>query len=55
MSATIVDLAQHRRKRDEEERQRRIDAFDRELRRRLELYLEGDEMAIEPIKDSPYF
>ncbi|NYZ17312.1 hypothetical protein HL658_32620 [Azospirillum sp. RWY-5-1] len=54
MSATIIDLVQHRRKREEEERQRRIDAFDRELRRRLALYLEGDVMAIEPIKDSPY-
>lgn len=55
MSATIVDLAHHRRKREEEERQRRIDAFDRELRRRLELYLEGEEFTVEPIKDSPYY
>lgn len=54
MSATIVDLAQHRRKREEEERLRRIEAFDRELRRRLALYLEGEEIPIEPIKDNPY-
>lgn len=55
MSATIIDLSARRREREEAERQRRIDAFDRELRRRLALYLEGEEIPVEPIKDNPYF
>ena len=55
MSAIIIDLAARRREREDEERQRRIDAFDRELRRRLALYLEGEEIPVEPIRDNPYF
>lgn len=54
MSAIVIDLAEKRRERDERERQIRIDAFDRELRRRLALYLEGDELPVEPIRDNPY-
>lgn len=54
MSAVVIDLAEKRRERDERERQIRIDAFDRELRRRLALYLEGDERPVEPIRDNPY-
>ncbi|PWC39284.1 hypothetical protein [Azospirillum sp. TSO35-2] len=53
-SAVIIDLAQKRRERDERERQVRIDAFDRELRRRLALYLEGEDIPVEPIRDNPY-
>lgn len=55
MSATIIDLAAVRREREEKERERRIEAFDRELRHRLALYLEGEEIPVEPIKDNPYF
>ena len=54
MSATIIDLAQKRAEREERDRQRRIDAFDRELRHRLAMYLEGEDIAVEPIKDNPY-
>lgn len=54
MSAIVIDLAEKRRERDERERQTRIDAFDRELRRRLALYLEGDDIPVEPIRDNPY-
>ncbi len=54
MSATIISLAQKRAEREERERQRRIDAFDQEMRRRLTLYLEGDDRPVEPIKDNPY-
>jgi hypothetical protein len=55
MSATIIDFAEKRREREERERQRRIDAFDQELRRRLALYLDGADDSIESIKDNPYF
>lgn len=55
MSATIIDLAAVRRERAQAERQRRVDAFDRELRRRLALYLEGETIPVEQIKDNPYF
>jgi hypothetical protein len=55
MSATVIDFAAKRREREEQDRQRRIDAFDQELRRRLALYLEGEEIPVEPIKDNPYF
>ncbi|WP_207457265.1 hypothetical protein [Azospirillum sp. SYSU D00513] len=55
MSATIIDFADKLREREERDRQRRIDAFDQELRRRLALYLEGEEIPVEPIKDNPYF
>lgn len=55
MSATIIDLAAVRRERERVERERRVDAFDRELRRRLALYLEGESIPVEPIKDNPYF
>jgi len=54
MSAIVIDLAEKRREREERERQLRIDAFDRELRRRLALYLEGDDVPVEPIRDNPY-
>ena len=54
MTAVIIDLAQKRREREERERQILIDAFDRELRRRLALYLEGEEIPVEPIRDNPY-
>ncbi|MBP2226769.1 hypothetical protein [Azospirillum agricola] len=54
MSAIVIDLADKRREREERERQRRIDAFDRELRRRLALYLDGDDLPVEPIRDNPY-
>ena len=54
MSAIVIDLSEKRRERDERERQIRIDAFDRELRRRLALYLEGDDLPVEPIRDNPY-
>ncbi len=55
MSAIVIDLAEKRREREDRERQLRVDAFDRELRRRLALYLEGDEIPVEPIRDNPYF
>ncbi len=54
MSATIISLAEKRAEREERDRQRRIDAFDRELRRRLAMYLEGEDIPVEPIKDNPY-
>jgi len=54
MSATIISLSEKRREREERERQIRIDAFDRELRRRLALYLDGDDIPVEPIRDNPY-
>lgn len=54
MTATIIDLAAKRLEREEKERQKRIDAFDQELRRRLALYLEGDTIPVEPIRDNPY-
>ncbi|MCG5243586.1 hypothetical protein [Azospirillum doebereinerae] len=55
MSAIVISLAEKRREREERERQIRIDAFDRELRRRLALYLDGDDIPVEPIRDNPYF
>ncbi|CAO3418243.1 hypothetical protein [Azospirillum doebereinerae] len=55
MSAIIISFDQKRRERAERERQARIDAFDRELRRRLALYLDGDDIPVEPIRDNPYF
>ncbi|HYD67091.1 hypothetical protein [Azospirillum sp.] len=54
MSAMIIDLTEKRREREERDRQKRIDAFDRELRRRLALYLDGEEIPVEPIRDNPY-
>jgi hypothetical protein len=54
MTATIIDFSEKRRERDERERCRRIDTFDRELRRRLAVYLEGNATAAEAIKDSPH-
>ena len=54
MTATIIDLAEKRLERDERERQLRIDTFDRELRRRLAMYLEGEDIPVEPIRDNPY-
>lgn len=55
MSAIIIDLAEKRAERAERQRRRRLEAFDRELRRRLAIYLEGEEIPVEPIKDNPYF
>ncbi len=54
MTAQIISLAVKRAEREEKERLMRIDAFDQELRRRLALYLDGDEIPLEPISDSPY-
>lgn len=54
MSATVIDFTQKRLEREDRERQRRIDAFDQELRRRLALYLEGEDIPVEPIRDNPY-
>lgn len=54
MSAIVISLAEKRREREDRERQQRIDAFDRELRRRLALYLDGDDIPVEPIRDNPY-
>lgn len=54
MTAQIISLVQKRAEREEKERQKRIDAFDRELRRRLSLYLEGEDIPVEPIRDNPY-
>lgn len=55
MTAMIIDLADKRREREDRERQKRIEAFDQELRRRLAMYLEGDEIPFEPIRDNPYY
>ncbi|HEY0833487.1 MAG TPA: hypothetical protein VGE72_06205 [Azospirillum sp.] len=55
MTAMIIDLAEKRREREERDRQQRIDAFDQELRRRLALYLDGEDIPVEPIRDNPYF
>ncbi|HYH21646.1 MAG TPA: hypothetical protein VD995_23815 [Azospirillum sp.] len=54
MTAMIIDLTEKRREREERDRQKRIDAFDRELRRRLALYLDGEDIPVEPIRDNPY-
>lgn len=55
MSAMVIDFAAKRRERDERERRRRIEAFDRELRRRLADHLDRDVIPVEPLKDGPYF
>lgn len=54
MSAIIIDLAERRRERDDRQRAQRERAFDAELRRRLDLYLDGQDIPIEPIRDNPY-
>ncbi|HYG88009.1 MAG TPA: hypothetical protein VD978_17270 [Azospirillum sp.] len=54
MTAQIINLAVKRAEREEKERRKRIDAFDRELRRRLAMYLDGEDMPAEPIRDNPY-
>ncbi|MGQ9368481.1 hypothetical protein [Azospirillum sp. A39] len=54
MTAIIIDLAQKRLEREADELQKRIDAFDRELRRRLALHLEEEAIPFEPIRDNPY-
>ncbi len=54
MTAQIISLAAKREEREEKARQQRIDAFDRELRRRLALYLDGEDLPVEPIRDNPY-
>ncbi|WP_169732767.1 hypothetical protein [Azospirillum halopraeferens] len=57
MTAIIIDLAARRQEREETERRRRIEAFDRELRRRLALLQDEDEdeIPVEPIRDNPYY
>lgn len=55
MSAIVIDLAEKRREREDRERQIRVAAFDRELRRRLATYLEGGDIPVEAIRDNPYF
>ncbi len=54
MTAQIIDLTAKRLEREEKARQKRVEAFDQELRRRLALYLEGDDIPVEPIRDNPY-
>ncbi len=56
MTAIIIDFAEKRLEREERERRKRIDAFDRELRRRLALHLdaEAETAPVEPLKDNPY-
>ena len=54
MTAQIISLAAKREEREEKARQKRVEAFDQELRRRLALYLEGEDIPVEPIRDNPY-
>ena len=54
MTAQIISLVAKRQEREEKARQKRIEAFDQELRRRLALYLEGEDIPVEPIRDNPY-
>lgn len=49
----VIDFAERRREREERERRRRIAAFDRELRRRLDLYLDGRAERPEAALDEP--
>jgi hypothetical protein len=54
MSATIIDLAAHRARRDERLARAREDAFDQEIVRRLRALLAGQPIPAQPIPDNPY-
>ena len=54
MGGTVVDLAEKRAELARAERRRREEAFDRELRRRMELFLAGQPIPSTPIPDNPY-
>ena len=54
MSATIIDLAAHRARRDARLARAREDAFDQEIVRRLRALLAGQPIPAQPIPDNPY-
>ena len=54
MTATIIDFAPHRARRDERLARAREDAFDQEVVRRLQALLAGNPIPAEPIPDNPY-
>lgn len=54
MSATIIDFAAHRARRDERLAREREDAFDQEIVRRLRALLAGEAIPANPIPDNPY-
>lgn len=54
MSATIIDFAARRARRDERRARAREDAFDQEIVRRLRALLAGQPIPAQPIPDNPY-
>jgi hypothetical protein len=54
MTATIIDFTAKRREFRCREHEQREAAFDRELRRRLAVFLDGGKLPNEPISDNPY-
>jgi hypothetical protein len=54
MSATIIDFAAHRARRDQRLARAREDAFDQEIVRRLRALLAGQPIPSQPIPDNPY-
>jgi hypothetical protein len=54
MADGIIDFQRFRKAAAAERQRRREEAFDRELRRRLDLFLAGKPIPSEPIADNPY-
>ncbi|HYD32222.1 MAG TPA: hypothetical protein VEB64_15375 [Azospirillaceae bacterium] len=54
MTAQIIDLQARRTDIVRRQQREREERFDRELRRRLTAFLEGEELPVEPIPDNPY-
>lgn len=54
MTAQIIDLQARRIDIALRQQREREERFDRELRRRLTAFLEGDDLPVEPIPDNPY-
>lgn len=54
MTAQIIDLQTRRADIARRRRLEREEKFDLELRRRLSMFLDGEELPYEPIPDNPY-